>query len=128
MQLVAVTRCPSVVIFILLHRRPSRLTGIQYGRSAFISVSSWVNIPVGAFSRGLPIILIFHPNLECFRCDLGCCEISVIISWELSQLSLIMPFGDCLSRHRSVEHLVCSESIFGVIRQCFSRHTCTHSA
>jgi len=54
---VALTRCPSVVIFILLQHRPGRLIGLQYGRSAFISVSPLVNIPVDAFGRGLPIIL-----------------------------------------------------------------------
>ena len=51
------TRCTSVVIFKLLQHRPSTLVGLQYGRSAIISVSRFVNIPVAAFGRGLPIIL-----------------------------------------------------------------------
>jgi len=58
-------------MFILLQHRPSRLIAIQYGRSAFISVSGWVNIPVDAFGRGLPKILLFDLNLESFGLDLG---------------------------------------------------------
>jgi len=81
LQPVALTRCPSVVIFILLQHRPSRLIGLQYNRAVFLSVSHLVNIPVGAFGRGLPIIVLFNPNLESFDRDLRSCEISVIISW-----------------------------------------------
>jgi len=68
---VALTRCPSVVIFIHLQHRPTRLIALQYGRSAFISVSRLVDIPVNAFSRGLPIILLFDLNLESFGHDPG---------------------------------------------------------
>jgi len=50
-------RCPSVVILILFQHWPSRLLGLQYGCLAFRSVSHWVNIPVSALGRGLPIIL-----------------------------------------------------------------------
>jgi len=38
-----------------------------------------------------------------------------------------MPFGDCCPRCRSVDHLVRSEIIFGLGRNCFSRHNCTRS-
>jgi len=39
-----------------------------------------------------------------------------------------MPFGDCLSRCRSVDYLVRSEIIFGFVRNCFGRYKCTCSA
>jgi len=71
MQPVALTRCPSVVILILLQHRPSRLIDRQYSRSASSYVSRLVNIPVGAFGRGLPIIILYNPNLESFGHDLG---------------------------------------------------------
>jgi len=101
LQLVALRWCPSVVIFILPQHRPSRVIDIQYGRSTSSLVSRLVNIPVSAFVRGLPIILLFNPNLESFNRDPGHYEISVIISWWLSQmshdairwLSFPMPFG-----------------------------------
>ena len=73
-------RCPSVVILILLQHQASQLIALQYGRLAFVSVSRLVNIPVGAFGRGLPMILLFNPNLESFDHDLGRCEISVVVS------------------------------------------------
>jgi len=128
-------RCPSVVMFILLQPRPSRLIGLQYSRSAFISVSRLVNIPVGAFGRGLPIILLFNLNLESFGHDLGhyaqssslssCLNClswchSVTVSREaVLWLSLAMRFGD---------YLVRSEIIFGLVRNCFGRHNRTRSA
>jgi hypothetical protein len=71
LQPVALTRCPSVVIFILLQHRPSRLIVLQYSRAAFLSVSRLVNIPVGAFGRGLSIILLLNSNIVSFGHDLG---------------------------------------------------------
>ena len=56
-QPVALTRCTSVVVFKLLQHWPSMLIALQYGRSTSSWVSRLVNIPVGAFSRGLPMIL-----------------------------------------------------------------------
>ena len=71
LQPVALTRCRSVVIFILLKHWPSRLIALQYGRSTSSSVSRLVTIPVRAFGRGLLIILLFNSNLKSFSHDLG---------------------------------------------------------
>ena len=49
-----------------------------------VSVSRLVNIPVGAFGRGLPIILLFNPNIESFGHDLG---------RYAQSSSLALPFG-----------------------------------
>jgi len=43
-------------------------------------------------------------------------------------LSVAMPFGDCHSQCRSVDYLVCSEIMFGLVWDCCGRHNCTRSA
>jgi len=109
LQPVALRRWPSVVIFILLQHRPSRLIAPQYGYSISSSASHLVNIPVSAFSRGLSMILWFNPNLESFGHHLGryaqsaspgsClnwlswCHSVTVFHDAIQWLSLMMPFG-----------------------------------
>ena len=52
------------------------------------SVSRFVNLSVGAFSRGLPLILLFNPNFESFGHNLG----------RYAQSSSLGSCFDCLSR------------------------------
>jgi len=65
-----------------------------------VSVSRLVDIPVAAFGRGLPMILLSNPNIESFGHDLGRYAQSSSLGSCLNCLT--MPFGDCLSRCRSV--------------------------
>jgi len=110
LQPVALSRCPSVVMFILLQHRASRLIVLQYSRAAFLAVSHLVtsqSVPSVEGSRQssywIPIcspstvILVATKSQwsslgSCLNCLSWCHSVTVSCD-AVWGLSLAMPFG-----------------------------------